>query len=255
MRVPDYILPITAYRVWRWGATGLKSMNGEPWLPGQRLSATCRIADGTNVVQSSAAHRRHKLLAYRCTCGIYAAKKVEHLQRFGYDERGITGEVYLWGRVVEHELGWRAEFGYPKRFFLTPDALPFTLASIEARLRSLIVFGAAIFVLSDSVKLPLWDRESGYTAAGFDYLIRRGKEHYARLQSERSLETGDRVAVLGQGFAIVGELNDERIVARLGNGRVVRVPRRDIIFNEQNKRWETELNPLPGSRPYLVEPS
>jgi len=27
---------------------------------------------------------------------------------------GIYGEVYLWGRVVEHPAGWRAQFAYPK---------------------------------------------------------------------------------------------------------------------------------------------
>jgi hypothetical protein len=36
----------------------------------------------------------------------------------GYQRYGICGEVYLWGRLVEHELGWRAQFAYPKTLFL-----------------------------------------------------------------------------------------------------------------------------------------
>jgi hypothetical protein len=28
MRVPDYITPVVAYRLWQWGAAGLKSLNG-----------------------------------------------------------------------------------------------------------------------------------------------------------------------------------------------------------------------------------
>ena len=64
-----------------------------------------------------------------CTCGIYAAKNIEHLRQFGYERRGIQGEVYLWGTVVEHKLGWRAQFAYPKSLFLPPDAIPFTLSS------------------------------------------------------------------------------------------------------------------------------
>ena len=28
------------------------------------------------------------------------------------------GEVYLWGAIVEHELGYRAEFAYPKCLFV-----------------------------------------------------------------------------------------------------------------------------------------
>jgi hypothetical protein len=42
-----------------------------------------------------------------CTCGVYAAKNIEHLRQLGYEGRGIRGEVHLWGTVVEHELGWR----------------------------------------------------------------------------------------------------------------------------------------------------
>jgi len=30
----------------------------------------------------------------------------------------VLGRVALWGRVVEHELGYRARFGYPQRLRL-----------------------------------------------------------------------------------------------------------------------------------------
>jgi hypothetical protein len=30
----------------------------------------------------------------------------------------VVGEVALWGHVVVHERGWRAEFAYPKRLLL-----------------------------------------------------------------------------------------------------------------------------------------
>jgi hypothetical protein len=53
-----------------------------------------------------------------CTCGVYAAKNIEHLRQLGYEGRGIRGEVHLWGTVVEHELGWRAQFAYPKSLVL-----------------------------------------------------------------------------------------------------------------------------------------
>lgn len=29
----------------------------------------------------------------------------------------IRGEVYLWGKIVEHEFGYRAEFAYPKKLY------------------------------------------------------------------------------------------------------------------------------------------
>jgi len=93
MIIPDYIMPLVGYRVWRWNdATGLKSLNGEPWLPGRPLAAGCRVA-------------AHELPHSDCTCGVYAARNLEHLRQFGYEQRGIHGEVYLWGTVVEHKLG------------------------------------------------------------------------------------------------------------------------------------------------------
>ena len=63
-------------------------------------------------------------------------KTLHHFRSAGYERFGIYGEVYLWGTVVEHELGWRAQFAYPKNLFLSPDALPFTLAEIRSRLQA-----------------------------------------------------------------------------------------------------------------------
>ena len=69
-----------------------------------------------------------------CTCGVYAAKNIEHLRQLGYEGRGIRGEVHLWGTVVEHELGWRAQFAYPKTLFLPPHLIPSDTKEMEARL-------------------------------------------------------------------------------------------------------------------------
>ena len=156
MNIPDYISPIVGYRVWRWNATGLKSLNGEPWLPGRPLAAECRAAArGTIVGPAKAVHDAHELPHPDCTCGVYAAKNIEHLRQFGYEGRGIHGEVYLWGTVVEHKLGWRAQFAYPKSLFLPPDAIPFTLTEIDARLKTLIAFGTDIFILREHESIPL----------------------------------------------------------------------------------------------------
>lgn len=107
MRIPDYISPIVGYRVWRWDATGLKSLNGEPWFPGRPLAAECKVAAHGNVSPVKAAHAAHELPRWDCTCGVYAAKDIGRLRQFGYvGARGIHGEVYLWGNVVDHKLGW-----------------------------------------------------------------------------------------------------------------------------------------------------
>jgi hypothetical protein len=243
VNVPDYISPIVGYRVWRWNVTGLKSLNGEPWLPGRPLAAGCRAAAGGRIVgHAKAAHGAHDLPHSDCTCGVYAAKNLEHLRHFGYENRGIHGEVYLWGTVVEHKLGWRAQFAYPKSLFLPPDAIPFTLTEIDARLKTLIAFAADIFLLGEHESIRFWKNGSGVDAAGLDYLIKARKEYYVRRQRERTLKKGDRVAVLGCGIALVEQAGDKEALVVFGNRLLLRIARRDIVFNNQHMRWECEVN-------------
>jgi len=239
VKVPDYISPVVGYRVWRWDAAGLKSLNGEPWLPGRPLAAGCRR---TIVPGAKAVHGAHQLPHSDCTCGVYAAKNIEHLRQFGYEGRGIHGEVYLWGTVVEHKLGWRAQFAYPKSLFLPPTAIPFTLTQMDARLKSLIAFGADIFLLGEHESIRFWKNGAGFDAAGLDYLIKTRKEYYARRQRERTLKKGDRVAVLGRGIAVVEQADDRGVAVVLWNRLLLRIARKDIVLNQQNMRWECEAS-------------
>src|ERR1039458_3876291 len=91
MTAPDYISPVVGYRVWQWGATGLKSLNGIAWHPGEAFTAECKTQGCHETPQAN------------CTCGIYASKSFDHLRRIGYTQDRIHGEVCLWGTVVEHE--------------------------------------------------------------------------------------------------------------------------------------------------------
>jgi hypothetical protein len=58
--------------------------------------------------------------ALGCGCGIYAASSVERLRIAGVSRGsvGVIGTVSMWGRVVEHAAGYRAEHGYPSRIRL-----------------------------------------------------------------------------------------------------------------------------------------
>ncbi len=250
MNIPDYISPVVGYRVWRWNATGLRSLNGEPWLPGRPLAAGCRAARGTIVGRAEAVHGAHEPPHSGCTCGVYAAKNLAHLRQFGYEGCGIPGEVYLWGTVVEHRLGWRAQFAYPKSLFLPPDAIPFTLTEIDARLKTLIAFGADIFIVGDHESICLWKNGPGFDVGGLDYLIKTRQQYYVRRQWERTLKKGDRVAVLGRGIAVVEQTDDKEALVVLGNRRVVRIARKDIVLNQQNMRWECESH---NDQQYLAE--
>jgi len=202
MTVPDYISPVVGCRVWQWDATGLRSLNGEKWFAHQPLSAVCRAdACGSIAGLSKATHNPAELPYFSCTCGVYAAKTIQHLRQCGYRKFGVHGEVYLWGKVVEHERGWRAQFAYPKTLFLASDTIPFSLSEINARLKTLAEFGTDIFLVRDCETVALWKQGSGFEAAGLDYLIKTRKEYYVRRQQERTLKKGDRVAVLGHGIA------------------------------------------------------
>jgi hypothetical protein len=239
VKIPDYISPVVGYRVWQWDADGLKSLNGEVWFPRQQLSAICKAdASGRISGLKNAAHRASELPYFKCTCGIYAARTVEHIRQWGYGKFAVQGEVYLWGRVVEHERGWRAEFAYPKSFLLVLNMLPFLLSQLHARLKSLIAFGTDIFILRDGGRVPLWRNGSGYDATGVDYLINWRKGYYVRHGSDRTLRKGDRVALVGRGIAVVEETDDKNVGLVLGNKQTLRVARKDIALNEHNMRWE-----------------
>jgi len=101
---------------------------------------------------------------------------------------------------------------------------------------------ADIFVLRDREGIRLWRSGSGYDAAGLDYLIKTHKEYYVRRQWEHTLKKDDRVAVLGRGIAVVEQADDHEALVLLWEGRVERIARKDIAFNQQNRRWECDAN-------------
>jgi len=247
VRIPDYISPVVGYRVWQWDAAGLKSLNGERWVAHQPLSAVCKAdASGSVSGLSKATHNPAELPNFKCTCGVYAAKTLERLRGCGYSRFGVYGEVYLWGTVVEHERGWRAQFAYPKSLFLAADTIPFSLAEINARLKTLAEFGTDIFLLHDCARVALWRHGFGFNAAGLDYLIEARKEYYVRRRQERTLKKGDRVAVLGHGIAVVKQVDGGEVHVGLGSRLVLRIARKEIVVNEQNNRWECEANKARG---------
>jgi hypothetical protein len=230
VKIPDLISPIIGHRVWRWDAAGLTSLNGKPWSPRQRLAAKCGAGN---------AHDAHEPPHLDRTCGVYAAKNIEHLRQLGYEGRGIRGEVHLWGTVVEHELGWRAQFAYPKSLVLPPDLISSDTKEMEARLGALAAYDIDIFMLGRRT-IPLCRKGSGFDAAGLDYLIGKRMEYYVRRQRDRTLMKGDRGAVLGRGIAVVEHANDTEVHALLRNKLTLRIARREIRWDQQNMRWEAE---------------
>jgi len=100
----DTMGPIRAWRLWKIRGERLVSLTREvAWKPGQPLHA--EYGPGQYSLD-----------------GIYAVKTREH--KFGaYDGDKVLGEVGLWGRVIEHEHGFRAEYAYPIRL-VWPKTMP-----------------------------------------------------------------------------------------------------------------------------------
>lgn len=89
----------------------LFSNNGVEWKPFEKLVAECKKE---GIFGKLSANNCSGLL---CECGIYAYKdrfRARHGENAPKDVTHVWGEVYLWGRIVEHELGWRAQYAYPK---------------------------------------------------------------------------------------------------------------------------------------------
>jgi hypothetical protein len=52
---------------------------------------------------------------------------------------------------------------------------------------------------------------------------------------------GDRVAVLGQGIAVVERAGDREVYAVLWNKLTLRIARREIRWDQRNTRWEAKV--------------
>jgi len=177
----------------------LRSLNGEPWRPGEPLEARCRLSEFGHWRRHSTNLRPHDAPHLKCTCGIYASKGLEHLRRAGYQRSLISGQVQLWGTLVEHQHGWRAQYAYPESFLLPPEVLPVALKEIETRLATLISYDRDIFILHDGARLPLWKKGRGMDALGLDYLTGRAGEWYIQRNQRSGIKQGERVAVVGWG--------------------------------------------------------
>jgi preprotein translocase subunit YajC len=120
--------------------------------------------------------------------------------------------------------------------------IPSDTKEMESRLEALAAYSTDIFIVGGGQSIPLCRKGSGFDAAGLDYLIGKRTQYYARRQQERTLKKGDRVAVLGRGIAVVEQVDERQVHALLWNRSLLRIGRKDIVWEEGNMRWETDTN-------------
>ena len=258
--VPDtYIEPFVAYRAWNWTTEGVTSLNRELWTPKQAFEAKCpqhedlrsmQAACGTPEAKKFWCGRRHDVPDPNCTCGMYAGINMKHLIDIGYIQRGIHGEVSLWGRLYRHTLGWRAQYAYPKYFVVPANMVPFKVEEAQKRLAVLIEFDVDTYVQPEreahvgQQTIPLWVKGYGYSTQGTEFLIERWKNWNSTKIEHAPLAAGDRVAVCSDfndgGIGVVKEIRGDEMYYTLFSSNVIYHKKiKDVVWNERNWRWET----------------
>jgi hypothetical protein len=138
---PDYAEALIGWRVWCVVRRGAELRLGsviqdDVWPIGTPFVARCRAHEPPANRSLLREPERHVVPAADCTCGIYAAREPAGAWTYlrGRDDaRTVTrviGRVALWGRVVEHEDGWRAERAYPLDVYTGDPELRRRLGSV-----------------------------------------------------------------------------------------------------------------------------
>lgn len=149
--VPDLIEPVLGYRSW----TVRIHPSGDPvlaspfrrttWEPRRAHGARCGVTTWSSPFEVRPIARvppAHAAPAEDCTCGVHAWRTEGTSLLDAADTRGlraVTGEVALWGAVIRHRRGWRAEQAYPTRLTVHPattDGLCFAFTWEAGQLRA-----------------------------------------------------------------------------------------------------------------------
>lgn len=140
--IPDYAEALTGYRCWNVFTNGLMvgQSYAEPWPMYQPFVGRCGFTKSQHHVVNG-----HWVPApvWHCGCGVHALKDlavaeqrlIEEMaamsggwySQYVYDYHPpigrVWGSVKLWGRIIEHDIGYRAEYAYPGELHCQDAAL------------------------------------------------------------------------------------------------------------------------------------
>ena len=116
--------PIEGWRAWRLHRRSDGALRIAPttprsdWEPSVPIHATCSGSHTREyMIYNPELAEFHRSPEPGCTCGIHAMKDPARLRRASR-AAGVVGTIAMWGRVIEHTKGYRAEFAYPARLRL-----------------------------------------------------------------------------------------------------------------------------------------
>ena len=162
--------PIVGWRQWNFMYPHFLANLGNDtiYVPREKIEAHCEQYSTIGALVLRKDHSEHQAPHLTCMCGIYAYKEKPRLLReisnscSGFIPRKamtelirtrlVYGEINLWGKVIEHEDGYRAQFGYPKRLWCTPAIEP--LAGWIG-----YVYGVPCEVMPSGDGQAFWDEE------------------------------------------------------------------------------------------------
>ena len=205
---PDAIQPIRAWRVWAGSAMGdgtveLRSLTDAArrtrWPVGEALHARCMRG-------------RHPAPSTECSCGIYAHRsRGAALAHARAAPGSIVGEVELWGRVIEHEHGYRSEYARIRALWVPVAPAPcpaeqHNVTEALAKRRSLSAYG---------VDTGLIHRQSGLSLELADLRAVFVREPPPPPDAVAEAAAGHRLEVAASGSDL---RNDDRGLAHLWGG-------------------------------------
>jgi hypothetical protein len=112
--------PIIGWRLWHVlpGERRLRPIfkRGLVWKPREAQEAVCP-------------EESHDVPDEKCRCGVYTVCHAMLLQEVHWDRHPpkgvpplpgviVVGQVALWGRIIQHERGWRSQFAYPSHLYV-----------------------------------------------------------------------------------------------------------------------------------------
>lgn len=134
--IPDYCEAITAYRCWDVAGNGLLlgQAVSEPWPPYEPMQARCAgVRNSGWAIEDNNSASAHVVdgawvsaPVFSCDCGLHGYKTLAEAEHrivldpnSSWGRPGVRawGELKLWGKIVVHEQGYRAQYAYPSRLY------------------------------------------------------------------------------------------------------------------------------------------
>lgn len=118
---------VYGYRVWamnehtgRLEAIGIgRKFSNIGWPTWQEIEQCRGLAKAECNRYSHLKNKRRPIPDENCSCGYHATKTIPDYGDLAHlaannDDNYVLGKIAMWGRIIEHDEGYRAEFAYPQ---------------------------------------------------------------------------------------------------------------------------------------------